>query len=164
MEGGNVSVKGPMGELKREIRPEVGIEIKDGNLLVFPAKESKKTNAFWGLTRALLKNMVDGVSRGFEKKLQLEGVGYKAVAEKEILILNLGFSHPVKVNMPEGVSFSIEKNIITFSGIDKEKVSQTAAKVRKIKPPEPYKGKGIRYVDEIVRRKVGKKVAGAGEK
>ncbi len=156
-----VSIKGPKGELKREIRPEIDVEIKDDEITVSPCKETKKSKAYWGLTRALINNMVSGVSEGFEKKIQIEGVGYKAVMEGETLILSLGFSHPVKVDQPEGVTFSIEKNIITFSGIDKEKVTQTAAKVRKIRPPEPYKGKGIRYVGEIVKRKVGKKATGS---
>ncbi len=164
VKGSLVSVKGPKGELEREIRPEIGIEIKEGQVSTFPEKESKKTNAFWGLTNSLLRNMVEGVSQGFETKLQIEGIGYKATSEKENLILNLGFSHPVKMEMPEGVNFSIEKNIIILSGIDKQKVTQTAAKIRKIRPPEPYKGKGVRYVGEIVRRKTGKKAAGAGDK
>ncbi len=159
----SVLVKGPKGELERKIRPEIRIEIKDGAIQVSPKKETQKTLAFWGLTRALLSNMVYGVFQGFEKKLQIEGIGYKAALEKDTLVLNLGFSHPVKFETPQGVSFSVEKNIITLSGIDKELVTQTAAVIRKAKPPEPYKGKGIRYVGEEVKRKVGKKAAGAGK-
>ncbi len=162
--GQQVSVKGPKGKLERETRPEIAIEIKENEISVSPKKETKKTQAFWGLTRALLNNMVEGVSQGFEKKIQIEGVGYKGVLEGDVLTLSLGFSHPVKVKAPEGVSFMVEKNIITLSGIDKEKVTQTAAEIRKIRPPEPYKGKGIRYVGEKVRRKVGKKAAGSGGK
>lgn len=152
-----VMVKGPKGELKREIRPEVKIEKKDNQILVVPAKETKKTRAFWGLFRTLIFNMIEGVKEGYEKKLELQGIGYKANLEGEDLLLNVGYSHPVKIKKPEGIIFSVEKNIITISGIDKELVGQTAAKIRKVRKPEPYKGKGIRYFGEEVRRKVGKK-------
>ena len=163
IEGSRVAVKGPKGELTREIRPEIRIEIKDGNLIVAPQIQTKRTNALWGLTRALLNNMVQGVVKDYEKQLEIQGIGYKAVLEGQDLVLNLGFSHPVKVKTPQGVRFSVEKNIIRISGIDKELVSQTAAKIRKLKPPEPYKGKGIRYLGEQVKRKVGKKVITAGK-
>lgn len=160
---GLVKIKGPKGELQREIRPEVKAEIKDKALLVSPLGESKKIRAFWGLTRALLANMIKGVTEGFEKKLEIEGVGYRANLEGDSLVLNLGYSHPVKIKKPEGIEFSVEKNVITVSGIDKEKVGQAAAKIRAVRKPEPYKGKGIRYQGEEVRRKVGKKAAGAEE-
>ncbi len=160
---GLVKIKGPKGELQREIRPEVKAEIKDKALLVSPLGESKKIRAFWGLTRALLANMIEGVTEGFEKKLEIEGVGYRANLEGDSLVLNLGYSHPVKIKKPEGIEFSVEKNVITVSGIDKEKVGQAAAKIRAVRKPEPYKGKGIRYQGEEVRRKVGKKAAGAEE-
>ncbi len=159
-----VLVKGPKGELERNFRPEIEIKIEANEIKLLPKKETKKTRAFWGLTRALLSNMVHGVSQGFEKKLQIEGVGYKAELQGDVLTLNVGFSHSVKFKAPEGVSFSVDKNIVTLSGIDKELVAQTAAKIRKTRPPEPYKGKGIRYVGEEVKRKVGKKAAGAGAK
>jgi len=163
VEGNKVTIKGPKGELQKEVRPEVKVEIKKGKVLVTPQKETKKTDAFWGLTRALLFNMIKGVTEGYEKKLQIEGVGYRASLEEEGLVLQVGFSHPVKIKKPEGVNFLVEKNIITVSGIDKELVGQIAAKIRKVRPPEPYKGKGIRYVGEEVRRKAGKKVVTAGD-
>jgi len=155
-----VTIKGPRGELQREVRPEIRIEKKDREIIVEPKKETKRTAAFWGLTRTLVFNMVKGVTDGYEKKLQIEGLGYKANLEKEDLVLQVGYSYPVKLKKQEGISFSVEKNIITVLGSDKELVGQMAAKIRKIRPPEPYKGKGIRYVGEEVRRKVGKKVVG----
>ncbi len=161
IEGQNIIVKGPRGELQREIRPEIKLEVEKDKILVVPQKKTKETKAFWGMTRALVFNMIKGVVEGYEKKLQLEGVGYKANLEGEELVLQVGFSHPVKIEKPEGVNFSVEKNIIIVSGINKELVGQIAAKIRKVRPPEPYKGKGIRYVGEEVRRKAGKKVVGA---
>lgn len=161
IEDNKVVIKGPKGELNREIRPEIGIEIKEKEIFVSPKIKTKKTKAFWGLTRTLLFNMIEGTTKGYEKKLEIKGVGYKVSLEGEELILNVGFSHQVKIKMPEGINFSVEKNTITVSGIDKEKVGETAAKIRRVKPPEPYKGKGIRYVGEYVRRKVGKKVVTA---
>ncbi len=157
IDGSKVLIKGPKGELAFEVRSEIKIEVKEGKILVTPQIETKNTKAFWGLTRALLQNMVKGVTEGYEKKLEIEGVGYKANLEGQDLVLNVGFSHPVKIKAPEGIKFTVEKNIVTISGIDKGLVGQTAAKVRKVRPPEPYKGKGIRYVGEQIRRKVGKK-------
>ncbi len=159
-----VSVKGPKGQLEREIRPEIKVEVIDNEIKVSIKKETKKSKAFWGLTRSLINNMVIGVSQGFEKKLQIEGVGYKVNQEQDNLVLNLGFSHPVKFKIPEEINSLIEKNIITLSGIDKQLVTQTAAKIKKIKPPEPYKGKGIRYFGEVIKKKVGKKAVGSGGK
>ncbi|MDP2864504.1 MAG: 50S ribosomal protein L6 [bacterium] len=173
IEGQKVIVKGPKGELSKEIRPEIKVEIKDYNppstlptkgeaprkILVSPQRETKQTKAFWGLTRTLLANAIEGVTVGFEKKLQIEGLGFRANLEEDNLVLKVGFTNPIKLKTPEGIRFSIEKNIITVSGIDKELVGQVAAKIRKVKPPEPYKGKGIRYLGEVVRKKVGKKVA-----
>jgi large subunit ribosomal protein L6 len=161
-EGQRIVVKGPKGEIQREVRPEIKIEVKEGKIIFSPQQEIKKTNAFWGLTRALIFNMVKGVTDGYEKKLQIEGVGYRAGLEGDSLVLKLGFSHPVKVKQPEGIKFLVEKNIVSISGIDKELVGQSAAKIRKISPPEPYKGTGIRYFGEVVRRKAGKKVVTAG--
>ena len=156
-----VVVGGPKGELSREVRPEIGVEVKEGKILVSPKIEIKKTKALWGLTRALIANMIKGVTEGYEKKLEIEGIGFRASVEGENLVLSVGFTHPVKIKAPEGIKFSVEKNIITVSGTDKELVGQMAAKIRAIRPPEPYKGKGIRYVGEQVRRKVGKKAATA---
>ncbi|MFC1663810.1 50S ribosomal protein L6 [Patescibacteria group bacterium] len=163
IEGQKILIKGPKGELQKEIRPEIGVETKSGEIVVSPKKETKKTKAFWGLTRALVFNMIEGVSKGYEKKLQIEGIGFKANLEGDNLVLEVGFSHSVKIKMPEGIKFLVEKNIITVSGINKELVGQTTAKIRKVKPPEPYKGKGIRYLGEIVRKKIGKKAAATAE-
>jgi len=158
-EGNTIKVKGPKGDLSFEHNAEIGVEIKDGQVFVFPLKESKKTKAFWGLNRSLIANMIVGVTDGYIKRLQIEGVGYKALLEGQDLIFSLGFSHPVRVSPKEGIIFSVEKNIVIISGIDKQLVTQTAAKIKKIKPPEPYKGKGIRYEGEIIKKKVGKKAA-----
>ena len=157
IEGQKIIVKGSKGELSREIRPEIKIEMREDKIFVMPKIETKKTKAFWGLTRVLIFNMVKGVTEGYEKKLEIEGLGYRAILEGENLLLYVGFSHPVKITTPSGIKFSVEKNIITISGIDKGLVGQTAAIVRKIRPPEPYKGKGIRYMGEQVRKKLGKK-------
>ena len=159
IDGQKVLIKGPKGELNFEVRPEIRVEVKEGKVLVVPQIETKQTKAFWGLTRALLQNMIKGVVMGYEKKLELEGVGYRANLEGQDLALNVGFSHPVKIKAPEGIKFTVEKNTITVSGIDKGLVGQIAAKIRKVRPPEPYKGKGIRYAGEQIRRKVGKKAA-----
>ncbi len=169
IESQKVIIKGPKGELSREIRPEIKVEAKGNQIFIFPKKETKpkhitryvlgkKTKAFWGLTRTLLANMIKGVKEGYEKKLEIEGLGFKALVEGENLELLVGFSRPVKIKAPPDIKFLVEKNVITVSGIDKEKVGLVAATIRKVKPPEPYKGKGIRYQGEIVKRKVGKKV------
>lgn len=161
--GSEVIAKGPKGELKEKIQPKIKLTIEDGYIVVAPELESQKIKAIWGLNRALVANMIQGVSEGYEKKLQVEGVGYRANMDGEDLGLQLGFSHPVGMKKTEGIDFRVEKNIITVSGIDKGKVGQIAAKIRAIRPPEPYKGKGIRYVGEVVRRKEGKKAVGAGK-
>jgi large subunit ribosomal protein L6 len=162
IEGQEVTIKGPKGELQKKVRPEIKIEKKENKIILSPKIETKKTNAFWGLFRSLLDNMIKGVKEGFEKKLEIEGLGFKATKEGENLILKVGFSHPVEIKAPEGISFSIEKNVITVSGIDKEKVTQVAAKIRKVRPPEPYKGTGIKYLGEKIRRKPGKKIVTTG--
>lgn len=159
-----VEVSSQKGSLQRVIRPELNVEIKDGQIFISPKnlklrkQESKKINAFLGLTRALIASMTEGVSKGFEKRLEIEGIGYKAALEGQDLTLKVGFSHQVKVKAKAGIKFAIEKNTIIISGIDKEAVSQLASKIRKIQPPEPYKGKGIKYSGEVVKRKEGKKV------
>jgi large subunit ribosomal protein L6 len=152
-------VKGPKGTLTREIVREIDAEIKDGEINFTPRNHDKKSLAFWGLTRTLISNMIDGVTKSYEKKLEINGVGFKCKVEGRDLILDVGFSHSVKVPAPEGITFVAEKNIITISGIDKELVGQVAATVRRVKKPEPYKGKGIKYVGEVIRRKLGKKAA-----
>ncbi len=157
-----ITVKGPKGELKQFIHPEIKIEVRDDKILISPKSElSKKGRGLWGLYRALVSNMVEGVSKGFEKKLEIEGVGFKAAVDADGLTLNLGFTNPVKIKKPEGVNFLVEKNVITVSGISKEKVGQVSAEIRKAKKAEPYKGKGIKYQGEKIRRKEGKKVVAA---
>ncbi|XOB41048.1 MAG: 50S ribosomal protein L6 [Candidatus Nealsonbacteria bacterium] len=154
-----VTVKGPKGELSREIRPEIKVKEEKGKILVSIKRQTKQSKAFWGLTRALLANMVKGVVDGYEKQLEIHGLGYKAKTEEGELVLSVGFTHFVKIKPPEGIKVSVEKNIITVSGIDKEVVGIIASKIRKVRPAEPYKGKGIRYKGEQIRRKAGKKVA-----
>lgn len=158
--GNEIKVSGPKGELKQAIRHEIKVEVKDGKIFVLPKNEefSKKTAALWGLYRALISNMAQGVSKGFEKKLEIEGIGFKANVEGENLVLNVGFIHPVKIKKPEGINITVEKNVITVSGFNKQAVGQTAAIIRKAKKAEPYKGKGIKYQGEKIRRKEGKKV------
>ncbi|MBI2055660.1 MAG: 50S ribosomal protein L6 [Candidatus Sungbacteria bacterium] len=157
-----LQVSGPKGKLSLKLRPEVDILIDSNRLVVKPEKNSRKTSAYWGLTRALVAAMVEGVSRGFQKKLEIEGIGYRAALDGGSLQLALGFSHPVKVEAPQGIVFRVEKNVITVEGVDKELVGNVAAGIRKLRPPEPYKGKGIRYVGEKVRRKAGKKAVSSG--
>lgn len=158
-----VKLRGPLGQLSYRLRPEVRVEISQNALSVKPAVASKKTPAYWGLTRAKLAAMIEGVSRGFEKKLEFEGIGYRANLEGDGLIkFFLGFSHPVEFRAPTGIKFRVEKNIIVVSGVDKELVGRISAAIRSLKPPEPYKGKGIRYHGETIRRKVGKKAVTAG--
>ncbi|OGZ17751.1 MAG: 50S ribosomal protein L6 [Candidatus Nealsonbacteria bacterium RBG_13_36_15] len=161
-EGQKITVKGPKGELFRDISHEIRTEKKEKMISVLPLPpKTKKTKALWGLTRTLIANMIEGVTKGYEKKMAIEGIGYKAQLEEKNLVIKIGFTHPVKIEAPEGIIFSVEKNIITISGINKELVGQISAKIRKIRPPEPYKGKGIRYFDEIVKRKLGKKAVTA---
>lgn len=162
IEGQKVIIRGPKGELQEKVRPEIKVEEKENKIFLSPKTKIKKIKAILGLFRSLLFNMVKGVTEGFEKKLEIEGIGFKALTEGDNLILEVGFSHPVRIKAPENVKFLVEKNIITVSGIDKGKVSLIAAQIRKVKPPEPYKGKGIRYLGEVVRRKAGKKAVTAG--
>jgi large subunit ribosomal protein L6 len=154
-----IKVSGPKGELKQTIHPEIKIEQKDGKIFVAPkSKLSKKSRGMWGLYRALVSNMIEGVGKGFEKKLEIEGVGFKATVAADKIVLNLGFVNPVEIKKPDGITFLVEKNVITISGIDKQLVGETAAIIRKQKKAEPYKGKGIKYQGEKIRRKEGKKV------
>ncbi len=164
IKGNTVTVRGFGGEVFREIRPEIKVEKKEGKIFVSPQKETKQTKKFWGLTRTLIFNMIEGVTVGFEKKLEIQGIGFKAIVEGEEILLHVGYSHPVKIKVPQGIKVLVEKNIITVSGINKELVGQFTAILRKTKPPEPYKGKGIRYVGELVRRKAGKRVVSAAGK
>lgn len=163
IKGNLVLVKGPKGVLEKEFPKEIDFKIEKDQIFVFPKKITKKINALWGLSRAILKNMIEGVTKGYEKKLEIEGLGYKAEMSGKKLVLRVGYSHPVEIVPPEGISISVEKNIISVSGIDKELVGQVAAKIKRVKPAEPYKGKGIKYLGEIIRRKVGKKLAATKE-
>ena len=158
LKGRTFACKGPKGRLERELPPHVDVSVDDEQIRVAPQGSERRHGAFWGLTRALLANMVHGVSEGFEKKLQVEGVGYRVSVEGKKLVLNLGFSSPVEYPLPEGIDAEVGDKGLVFAvkGIDKELVGQTAATIRAFRPPEPYKGKGIRYVDEVVRRKAGK--------
>ena len=159
----NLKVLGPKGELQIELQRDIKVELKDNEILVSLKRDnpSKKEKSLWGLYRALIFNMVEGVSKGFEKKLEIEGVGYKAMVDGENLVLNVGFINPIKIKKPEGINFLVEKNVITVSGISKQIVGQVSAIIRKAKKAEPYKGKGIKYQGEKIRRKEGKKVVSA---
>ena len=155
---GHVTVKGPKGELEQDISPEIGVEEEDGNVNVRRPTDRGEHRALHGLTRSLIANMVEGVTEGFEKRLEIQGVGYRAQLRGRALELALGFSHPVQVEAPEGIDFEVpQPTEIVIRGIDKQLVGQVAADIRKRRPPEPYKGKGIRYRDEYVPRKVGKR-------
>ena len=156
-ENNNVTVKGPKGTLARALAPEMEIKIEDGHVVVTRPNDLKKMKSLHGLTRTLIHNMVVGVTVGYTKKLEVNGVGYRAQKQGKTLVLSLGYSHPVEMTDPEGVTTTLEgQNIIIVSGIDKEKVGQYAAEIRDKRRPEPYKGKGIKYADEVIRRKVGK--------
>jgi len=162
IDGRKVLVKGPKGELSREVRPEVKIEANKEQMTVSLLPDNKQASAFWGLERALLQNMVLGVTKGFKKELEINGVGYRARVENDRLILELGFTNPVEITIPEELEVLVKGRIIIVTGIDKAVVGQFAAKTRKAKPPDPYKGKGIRYVGEEIKLKPGKKAAAAG--
>ena len=156
LEQGFLTVKGPKGELKREIHPKVQVAVNDGQILVSVTDDTKESHSLHGLTRALIANMVNGVTKGFEKALEIVGVGYRAELNGRTAVLNIGYSHPVNYQLPEGIEAKIEKTKIVLGGIDKELLGLTAAKIRSFKKPEPYKGKGIKYSDEAIRRKAGK--------
>lgn len=157
IDGAQVTVKGSKGELSREFADRVEFKIEDGVVTVARVDDSREARALHGLSRALLANMVEGVSEGFSKVLEIHGVGYRASLKGSNIELLVGFSHPVEVKAPKGITFEVpEPTRIVVSGIDKEQVGQVAADIRKTRPPEPYKGKGIRYAGEYVRRKAGK--------
>lgn len=158
---GVLTVKGKGGTLKKDIHPAVTIVADKTNVKVEPAQKTRLARALWGTYAAHVRNMIQGVNTPYVKKLQVEGIGYRAEASGKQLKLSLGFSHPVLVAVPEGIAVAVDKNIITVTGIDKEVVGQFAASVRDLKKPEPYKGKGIRYEGEVVRQKQGKKAAAA---
>jgi large subunit ribosomal protein L6 len=156
LDGRNINVKGPKGELSWEHHPGVNVVQDAGIINVTPVDETKKNRALWGLTRTLISNMVVGVTDGFTKGLEFKGVGYKAAVSGNTLVLNLGYSHPINYELPEGVTAKVNKTSIEVAGINKELVGFAAAKIRSFRPPEPYKGKGVRYSDEVIIRKAGK--------
>ena len=156
-DGNVVTVKGPKGTLERALPTELEIKVEDGHVVVTRPNDLKRIKALHGLTRSLIHNMVVGVSEGYKKELEVNGVGYRAAKQGKKLVLNLGYSHPVEMEDPEGLESVLDgQNKITIKGIDKQKVGQYAAEIREKRKPEPYKGKGIKYADEVIRRKVGK--------
>lgn len=155
-EKNHVTVKGPKGTLEKALPVEMEIKLEDGTVVVSRPNDLKKMKSLHGLTRSLIQNMVTGVHEGYKKELEVNGVGYRAAKQGKKLVLNLGFSHPVEMEDPEGLESKVDGNKITVEGIDKQKVGQYAAEIRDKRRPEPYKGKGIKYVDEVIRRKVGK--------
>ncbi|MCH7828367.1 50S ribosomal protein L6 [Patescibacteria group bacterium] len=165
LENHTAKVKGAKGELNYALHPDVAVKMEDSQIVVslnagLSKKRANQAKSLWGLTRTLLFNMIWGVSEGYQKKLEIEGTGYRAAVEGDSLNLSLGFSHAVNLKIPEGLSCEVQKNVIIVSGISKERVGEFAAHIRRLRPVEPYKGKGIRYEGEVVRRKVGKKAAG----
>lgn len=161
-----LTVTGPKGTLALPVHEKVMVNVSEKEILVdVKAKENKKEKALWGLFRALVQNLVEGVTKGFEKKLEVIGVGFKVATQGTKIVMSLGFSHPVEVEIPKGLTVLVDKNTISISGADKQQVGQFAAEIRELKKPEPYKGKGIKYVDEVILRKAGKvvKVVGGGK-
>ncbi|MBR6475229.1 MAG: 50S ribosomal protein L6 [Lachnospiraceae bacterium] len=155
-ENNTITVKGPKGTLSRVLSPDMEIKVEGAEVVVNRPNDLKRNKSLHGLTRTLINNMVIGVTQGYEKSLEINGVGYKAAKEGKKLVLNLGYSHPVNMMDPEGIESSVDNNKIIIKGIDKEKVGQYAAEIRDKRRPEPYKGKGIKYSDEVIRRKAGK--------
>jgi large subunit ribosomal protein L6 len=156
LKSGSITVKGPKGQLNCDIHPKVNIKIENEKVVVYINEDSKESNSLHGLFRALIANMITGVSHGFQRDLEIVGVGYRAEISGKTATFSLGYSHPVVYELPEGIEGSVEKSKISLRGIDKELLGRTAAKVRGFRKPEPYKGKGIRYSDEVIKRKAGK--------
>jgi len=157
VDGRHVRVKGPKGELARDLPDYVTVEVGDKEIHVQRVDDSRPARERHGLSRTLVANMVEGVSNGFTRNLEIQGVGYRAAVQGTKLVLQVGYSHPVEIEAPAGISFAVEKNVnVTITGIDKEIIGNLAARIRAVRPPEPYKGKGIRYAGEQIRRKAGK--------
>lgn len=164
LNGTTLQVSGPKGTLELPVHAQVQIAIEPEQILVsVPHPDNKKEKALWGLFRSLVQNLVDGSVKGFEKKLEVNGVGFKVQVTGQKLVMSLGFSHPVEVEFPKDLQVTVDKNVITIQGADKQKVGQFAANVRALKKPEPYKGKGIKYIDEVILRKAGKVVKAVGK-
>lgn len=161
LDGNTVTVKGPKGELTRTVHQNMKVEVNGAEITVTRPDDEKENRSLHGLTRTLIANMVKGVTDGFSKELEVNGVGYRASVEGNKLVLNIGYSHPVEMALPDGIKAEVNDKKITISGIDNQKVGQFAAEVREKRPPEPYKGKGIKYMDEHIRRKEGKAGKGA---
>lgn len=162
LKGAELIVKGPKGELRERIHSRVTVVINGTEVTVQVVNgENKRDRALWGTFSSLIENMIEGVTTGFKKKLEINGVGYKAALKGANLVLEVGFSNPVEVKPMDGVKFSVEKNIITVEGSNKQQVGEMAAMIRRVRKPEPYKGKGIKYIDEVIRRKAGKTAAKA---
>ncbi|MFH1284264.1 MAG: 50S ribosomal protein L6 [Candidatus Peregrinibacteria bacterium] len=160
-----ITIKGSKGELKKTFDPRIKIEVKDNEIITTRPDDLKESKSLHGLTRSIIANMVEGTTKGFEKKLEIVGVGYRAQVNKNKITLNLGYSHPIEYTADQGIEFEMDKekkNIITVKGIDKQTVGEAAAKVRSYRKPEPYKGKGIKYIDEQIVRKSGKTAAATG--
>jgi large subunit ribosomal protein L6 len=158
IEGGTLSVKGPKGTLSLQLADDIKYEVQEGGISVQPANDTKRARAFWGMQRTLVQNLVTGVTDGFTKKLLITGVGYRAAAQGKVLKLQLGYSHDVNIDVPEGIEIKTpDQTTVEISGIDKQKVGQIAAEIRRWRKPEPYKGKGIKYDGEYIFRKEGKK-------
>ncbi len=151
-----ITVKGEHGTLSRNLHPDVDLKIEDGVISVTTVNDERKTLAFQGLTRSLVFNMIEGVDKKYQRSLEINGIGYKVEVKGSNVLLNIGFSHPIDFPLPEGVSAAVEKNVLTLSSIDKELLGNTAASIRRLRPPEPYKGRGIKYTDEYIQRKAGK--------
>ena len=156
IDGSNITVKGPKGTLDSKIHPMMTAKVENGEVVVTRPNDEKEARSLHGLTRTLISNMVEGVTNGFKKELEIQGVGYRAAKQGKNLVMNLGYSHPVEMTDPEGLEAVVDGNKITVKGIDKETVGQYAAEIRDKRRPEPYKGKGIKYETEVIRRKVGK--------
>lgn len=157
--GATVKITGPKGTIERHLARGIKAEVKDNEILVTRGGENKQMMSLHGTMRSLLNNDVEGVTKGWSKKLELVGTGFRAEVSGSNLSLTVGYSHPVKIEAPKGITFKVEKTVVTVDGIDRELVGQVAANIRAVKPPEPYKGKGIKYVDEVIKRKAGKAAA-----
>lgn len=155
--GGNVLVSGPKGKLEFNFKKDLlDVKIEEGKVVVTPKKDSKIARSAWGTTRMIISNHIKGVTEGWKKQLELVGTGYRSEVQGNTLVLTVGYSHPVKIEAPEGITFKVEKSVINVDGIDKQVVGQVSANIRASRPPEPYKGKGVKYVGEVIRRKAGK--------